>query len=144
MSRVNIQKSQPDAYKAMFALEEYLASSTITKDLQELVRIRASVINGCHFCIGLHSSAAKKIGISAEKVTALANWHNSDLFSKKEKIALKFTDGLTNVSSVGVTNDVYQAAEQCFSTDEIAQLIMLIATINAWNRLGVAMSDNSI
>ena len=141
MPRLNIQKIQPEAYQAMFGLESYLANSSLDTGLQELVRLSASLINQCHFCINMHTEAAKKAGISTHKLNALQNWQSSEVFTEKEIIALKMTDMLTNVAKQGLPNEVYQAAETVFTDTEIAQLIMLIATINAWNRLGISMTE---
>ncbi|WP_261843198.1 carboxymuconolactone decarboxylase family protein [Aliamphritea ceti] len=140
MSRLNIQKVQPDAYQAMFGLENYLADSSLTADLQELIRLRASLINRCHFCINMHTTAAQKIGIDKDKIEALNNWKNSTVFSNREHAAFAITDMLTNVAVQGLPDEVYAAAEMEFTETELAQLIMLIATINAWNRLGISMA----
>jgi len=142
MNRVNVQQAQPEAYNAMFGLEKYLATSTIACDLQELIRIRASVINQCQFCIGMHTEAAIKLGISGEKIQAVSNWQSSALFSDKEQAVLKMTDCMTNINAQGLPNEIYQSVVEYFSEEEIAQLIMLNATINAWNRIGISMSDN--
>jgi len=91
MKRVDIQKIQPDAYKAMFALEGYLATSSLKPTLQELVRLRASQINGCAFCIAMHTDAATKLGETAQRLDALAQWRSSPLFSEKEKFRQKAT-----------------------------------------------------
>jgi len=140
MSRVNIQEAQPEAYNAMFGLEKYIATSTINSALQEIVRIRASLINGCQFCIGMHSDAAKKLGVSDQQIAALSDWRKSELFSEQEKAVLAVTDALTHISVSGIPENVYQSAAQYLSNEEMAQLIMLIAVINAWNRMGVSMA----
>jgi len=140
MNRVNIQEIQPEAYNAMFGLEAYIATSTIDKALQEMVRIRASLINGCQYCIGMHSEAASKLGINDEKIAELSNWKESGLFSVKEQAVFAVTDALTHVSVNGIPEDVYQNAADYFSKEEMAQLVMLISLINAWNRMGVSMA----
>ncbi|WDE12002.1 carboxymuconolactone decarboxylase family protein [Thalassomonas haliotis] len=140
MPRVNIQERQPEAYNAMFGLEKYLASSSVDADLQEIIRIRASILNGCQFCLGMHSEAAKKLGVSDEKLHAVENWQQSKLFNEKEQAVLAMTDSVTHISAKGLPTDVYQKASEFFNEDEMAQLITLMATINAWNRLGVAMA----
>ncbi|NRB17250.1 MAG: carboxymuconolactone decarboxylase family protein [Rhodobacteraceae bacterium] len=141
MPRVNIQQQQPEAYQAMFGLEKYLASSTIDTDLQELVRIRASIINGCQFCIGMHSDAARQLGVEDAKIAAITSWHQSELFSDKERAALNMVDFVTNISSNGLPESAYQKAAVFFNENEMAQLIVLMATINAWNRLGISMAE---
>lgn len=140
MSRVDIQERQPEAYKAMFGLEKYLANSTIDADLQEIIRIRASLINNCRFCIQMHSKAAKELGVNEGKIAKLSNWQASELFSDKERAALNMTDVITNISAKGLPDDIYREAEKFFSEDELAQLIVLISTINTWNRIGVSTS----
>lgn len=140
MSRINIQQVQPAAYQAMFGLEGYMAKSTIAANLQEMVRIRASILNGCQFCIGMHTEAATKLGESNERITALENWQASDLFNDKEQAVLAATDEITNISVEGLSKETYTNLGMFFSEEEIAQLIMLAAIINAWNRIGVSMA----
>lgn len=144
MTRVNVQKAQPEAYNAMFGLEKYLATSTVDAALQEMVRIRASLINQCQFCIGMHTQAAQKFGVADEKITALTNWQSSVLFDGKEKAVLAMTDAMTNIKEQGLPNDIYCELTEYFSEEEIAQLIMLNAAINAWNRIGVSMSEKQL
>jgi len=140
MSRVNIPEIQPAAYEAMFGLEAYLAKSTIDAKLREIVRIRASVINGCQYCIGLHSDTAAKLGESTERIKAISNWQNSDVFDEKERAVLAATDEITHISDAGLTDETYAKVSLYFNEEEIAQLIVLCAAINAWNRLGVSMA----
>jgi len=138
MKRVNIQQIQPDAYKAMFDLEGYLATSTLPPTLQELVRLRASQLNGCRFCIAMHSEAAKKQGEDPLRLEALPEWRTSALFSNKEQAVLAATESLTLITDGGLPDRLYSALAEFLNGAEIAQLIMLIATINAWNRIGIA------
>ena len=139
MARVNIQQVDPDAYKAMFGLEGYMAKSTIDKNLQELVRLRASVINGCNFCTGMHTEAAQKLGESRERIDAVRDWESSGLFSYKEKAALAAVDDITKIAEAGLQESTYSRLAEHFTEVEIAQIIMLGAIINAWNRLGISM-----
>lgn len=139
MSRFNIQQLQPDAYAAMFALEKYLATSLILPVTQELVRIRASQINGCHFCIGMHSNSVLKQGETAQRLSELATWKESSLFSERERAILAVTEEVTLITDQGLSEETYQYVKQFISTAEIAQLIMLISTINAWNRMAISM-----
>jgi len=141
MKRVDIQQLQPEAYQAMFGLEKYLTSSTIGKDLQELIRIRVSVINRCQFCIDMHRDSARKLGINAEKIDALSNWQQSDIFNSKEKAALEMSDCLADIRQRRLPDEVYLLVSEYFSQEEVAQLIMLNATMNAWNRIGISMAS---
>lgn len=140
MSRVNLQQMLPEAYNAMFQLEKTLINSTVEKDLQEIVRIRASLINQCKFCIGMHTDAALKLGVTKEKIQALSSWQNSNAFNDKECAVLAMTDCMVNIKEQGIPDDVYEMVAKFFTKDEIAQLIMLNVTINAWNRIGIASS----
>lgn len=142
MNRINIQTVQPLAYEAMFGLETYLRNSTITNELQEIIRIRASLVNQCQFCIGMHSNAASVAGASQDKIDQLKNWQESSLYSQKERAALQVTDCITKIADKGLPDTIYQAAAEVFSEEELAQLIVLVATINAWNRLGISMSES--
>lgn len=141
MKRVDIQQIQPDAYKAMFALEGYLATSSLDGKLQELVRLRASQINGCAFCIAMHSDAAAKQGETTQRLDALAQWHSSPLFNEKEQTVLAATESMTLIAGEGLPDALYRRLTEYLNEAEIAQLIMLIATINAWNRIGIATAD---
>jgi len=138
MTRVNIQKSQPEAYKALVGLEAYLATSTLPVYLQELVRLRASQMNGCTFCKDTHRASAVKHGVTIERLVALENWTSSELFDEKEQAVLSVTEAVTLIAGQGLPDECYQTVAQFLTEEEIAQLIVLIATINAWNRIGVA------
>lgn len=138
MQRVNIHKSQPTAYQAMFGLEKFLETIDLPVQLIELIRIRASQINGCAYCIQMHSKAALKHGETVERLLALAAWKESPLFSSEERTAFALTEEITLLSVNGVSDEVYDALHQHFSDDQKAQLIMLITIINAWNRVAVS------
>jgi len=141
MARVNIRKVQPEIYEAMSRLESYIAKSTIDKKLQELVRLRASVINGCEFCTEMHIEGAIKLGDSPCRIGAITDWHQSNLFSEKERAALAASDDITMISEAGLRDETYKLLINFFTEEEIAQLIVLCSVINAWNRLGISMSD---
>jgi AhpD family alkylhydroperoxidase len=138
MNRVNIQKIQPDAYTALFGLENYLVNSSLPALLQELVRLRASQINGCHYCERRHTEAATNLGESQARLEALANWRESVLFNEKERAVLAVTEAVTLIAEHGLPDTLYREVAEYLDEAEIAQLIVLIATINAWNRIGVA------
>ena len=142
MSRINIEEIQPDAYQAMFGLEGYISKSTIDSNIQEFVRLRTSLINGCNYCIKIHTDSATKLGESNERVSNLSDWEKSDLYTYKERAALSAADEITNISHSGLTSDTYSQLQKYFTDEEIAQLIMLCAVINAWNRIGISMSGS--
>ncbi|TQV86185.1 carboxymuconolactone decarboxylase family protein [Exilibacterium tricleocarpae] len=138
MNRVNIQKIQPAAYKALLELEGYLADSRLPALLRELIRLRASQINGCSLCQGMHTEGAKKLGATDEQLVALPHWRSTDLFDEKEKAVLAVTEAVTLIADEGLPDPLYREVRKFLKAEEIAQLIVLIATINAWNRIGVA------
>lgn len=138
MKRVDINTCQPRAYQAMLGLEQYLSNSKIDAALRELIRVRASLINKCHFCIAMHAGAAERLGVPKEKITALAHWQDSKLFNDQERAALAMTDAMTKISEGGVSDEVYGRAATFYADEEMVQLIILISTINAWNRIGVS------
>ena len=137
MTRVNIQKSQPDAYKALFGLEAYLATSTLPAYLQELVRLRASQMNGCTFCKDIHRASAVKHGVTTDRLAALENWTSSKLFDEKEQAVLSLTEAVTLIAGQGLPDECYQKVAQFLADEEIAQLIVLIALFAAAGVSGV-------
>ena len=138
MKRVNIYQNQPMAYEAMFGLEKYLKTIVLPAQLIEMVKIRASQINGCAYCIQMHSTAAQKEGETVERLMALAAWRESPLFSEMERVTFALTEEITQLSNNGVSDGVYNALDQFFTEDQKAQLIILITVINAWNRIAIS------
>lgn len=138
MKRINIQEIEPNAYQAMFALEKYLSTSKVDKVLLDMIKIRASQINGCAYCIDMHTQEAMKKGETQRRIFAMSAWWESPLFSDKEKAILKITDEITLLSDKGLTTETYKEVQEFFNENEIAQIIMQIGTINIWNRIAVA------
>lgn len=136
--RIVIADLEPKAYKAMIGLEGYLANTSIVGILADIVKIRASQINGCAYCIEMHCDEALKHGETQKRLFAISAWHESPLFTDKERAALAMTDEVTMISENGLTDEVYNEANIYFSENEIAQLIMLIGTINVWNRIAIS------
>lgn len=136
--RINIQEVEPNAYQAVFALEKYLSTSILDKSLLELIKLRASQINGCAYCIDMHSKEALKNGENARRIFAVSAWWESPLFTEKEAVVLKMTEEITLIANNGLSTEVYEAAKEKFTDNEIAQIIIQIGTINLWNRIAVA------
>ena len=133
--RIDINEIQPEAYKAMFGLETYLGASELEPSLKDLIKVRASQINGCAFCIQMHTEQARKRGETEQRLYALSAWNESPLFSDEERAALALTDAVTNIAEGGVSDEIYDAALEALGTTGLAQSIMQIVTINAWNRI---------
>lgn len=136
--RISIKDLEPDAYKAMAQLEKYLLSTDLDKTVKELIKIRASQINGCAYCIEMHTSDALKNGESQKKIFALSAWWESPLFTEKEKSVLAITEEVSLIADKGLTEDTFQTARKYFNENEIAQIIMQVGTINIWNRIAVS------
>lgn len=133
--RVNLKDMAPGVYRAMAAFD---ASIELDSALRELVKIRASQLNGCAYCIALHTRDARKAGESEQRLYALAAWRESPLFTERERVALELTDTITRIGESGVPNAVYERAAFEFSAAELANLIFAVTAINAWNRIAVS------
>ncbi|WP_131537543.1 carboxymuconolactone decarboxylase family protein [Pedobacter nototheniae] len=135
-SRIDIQKVQPAAYQAMYALEKYLGTSSLSPILKELIKMRASQINGCAFCINMHTTDARKYGETEQRIYLLSAWRETTLFTEQEQAVLALTEEVTLISN-HVSDATYQRVANFFNEEEIAQIIMAIVTINAWNRIAI-------
>jgi len=130
---------QPAAYRGMHALEKYLDTTDILPLHRELIRIRASQINGCAYCIYHHSKDARWMGETEQRIALLSGWRETSLFSTHERLILEMTEEITLIHDHGLSDRVYRRAVALFGEQMTAQLIMAITTINAWNRLGVSL-----
>ncbi|WP_313359553.1 carboxymuconolactone decarboxylase family protein [Empedobacter sp.] len=137
-SRLNIQKLEPKAYEAMYGLENYLANSELDKLHLELIKIKASQINGCAFCINMHTKDAMKLGETNQRIFLLNAWRETTLFTEEERVILAMTEEITNISQHGLSEETYQKALTLFSENYIAIIIIAITTINAWNRISIS------
>lgn len=138
MKRLDLSSLEPNAYKAMYGLENYLAASSLQKSHKELIKIRASQINGCAFCLDMHTKDAIKLGETPQRIFLLNAWRETDLFSAEEKIILGLTEQITLISQGGVDNDLYQKAVDSFGENYVAQIIMACVAINGWNRIAIS------
>ena len=137
--RINFNDVQPNAYDAMDALDKFVEEASIDKLHKEFIKIRASQINGCAYCVDSHSHDALKLGESLQKVLLISAWREAkNIFSEEERLLFRMTEEITLIHQQGLTNEAYQQAIQMFGEERTAQIIMAIITINAWNRIGVA------
>ena len=127
----------PELYEPMATLGQAAVKAGIEKPLLELIKIRASQINGCAFCVQFHILQAENLGVSADKINLVVVWREAPQFSARERAALAWTEALTMLAS-GVSDEVYTEASAAFSDKELTYLSAAIGAINAWNRLGVA------
>ena len=137
--RLNLVEAAPDAYRAMAGLERYLAGSSIEKPLRELVKLRASQINGCAYCIDMHWKDARAAGETEQRLYGLDAWDESPYYSDRERAALIWTEALTLIHKDHVPDAVYERVKPHFSEKELADLTWLVAGINTWNRVAIAL-----
>lgn len=136
--RIKLSKADPKAFEAMLGLEKYLAESGLDKKLFELIKTRASQINGCAYCINMHTRDAMKIGETAQRLFLLDAWRETNLFTAKEKAVLALTEAMTLIAGNPVSDEIYNTAREHLSDKELAAVIMAIVAINGWNRIAIA------
>ncbi len=137
--RINFGKTQPAAYDAMDALDTFVDNSSINKEYRELIKIRASQINGCSYCTDAHSHDALKLNVPLQKVLLVSAWREAgNVFSEEEKLLFEITEEITLIHLHGLSDETYKKAIAVFGEELTVQIIMAAITINAWNRIGVA------
>jgi AhpD family alkylhydroperoxidase len=137
-TRFSFKNVSPAGYAAMVELEKFLAKATIQKNLMALIKIRASQINGCGFCIDMHATLARQSGETERRIYALSAWRELPFFSAEERAVLEMTEALTLVAQHQLPDAVYNEARRHFDEAALAEIIVAIATINAWNRIAIA------
>lgn len=138
MKRKSIAELEPKGYAAMLALEHYGQTCSVSPILKELIKIRASQINGCAYCIDMHTEDAVELGESTRRIFALPAWRESHLFTDQERAVLQLTEEVTKLSDEGISDKTFVAVTEIFGEQVTAQLIMLVVIINAWNRIALA------
>ncbi|OBI74624.1 carboxymuconolactone decarboxylase family protein [Mycobacterium asiaticum] len=138
-NRIKLYRVSPELYEAMLALQNAVAKD-IDPELAELIKIRASQMNHCAYCIDMHTHDARKLGMNEQKLTLLPAWEEvGDLYTDREQAALALTEAITELTGRGhVSDEVYSRAANVFSDRELGQVIAMAIAINAWNRIGVA------
>jgi AhpD family alkylhydroperoxidase len=139
--RLNAMKVAPEALKPMLGLENYVQTSGLERSLMNLVKLRASQINGCAYCIDMHTHEARQDGESEQRLYLLSAWRESPLYSERERAALEWTEALTLISHDHARDEAYELARSQFSEVELVNLSMLIVTINGWNRLAIGFRN---
>lgn len=135
--RINVLETEPTAYKAMLGLEAALTQSSLSKNHLNLIKVRASQINGCAFCINMHTKEAKAHGETEQRLFMLDAWEETTLYSPEERAILKLTEEITNIQGK-VSDETYSYAEELLGKNYLALVIMAAVTINAWNRIAIS------
>jgi AhpD family alkylhydroperoxidase len=138
MPRISIADAAPEAYAAVSGVEAYIQRCGLEKSLIELVKMRASQINGCAFCLDMHSKDARKAGETEQRLYLLNAWRESPLYSERERAALAWTECVTRIADTGAPDVEYESLRRQFSPAEIVNLTTLIGMINLWNRLAIS------
>ncbi|KAA1011987.1 carboxymuconolactone decarboxylase family protein [Paraburkholderia panacisoli] len=136
--RLDFYKANPAAIKALIGVEERIGKSALEKSLTELVRLRASQINGCAYCVDMHTSDARKGGETERRLATVVVWRETPFFTDRERAALEWTEALTLVSQDHVPDAVWNAVRPHFSDEELVDLTLLVSAINAWNRFAIS------
>jgi AhpD family alkylhydroperoxidase len=137
--RLASRQISPDGYKALLGVENYVRQSGLEQRLIELVKMRASQINGCAYCLDMHSRALRKDGESEQRIYLLNAWQESPLYSPRERAALAWTEAVTRIAETAAPDDAYEEARRHFDEKEIVDLTTLIGMINLWNRLAISL-----
>lgn len=137
-TRLKIKDIEPGVYAAMFAAEKELSRFHLDPKLRELIKIRVSQINGCGYCLNLHSKDARKLGETEQRLYTLSAWWEVPFFTEEEGAALRLAEEITLISNHGLSDEVYEKAVSVFGEQKVAQLILAIITINSWTRIAIS------
>ena len=135
--RMKLEQVEPEAYQAMLGLEKYLHRSGLNRTLLELIKIRASQINRCAFCIDMHTKDARKNG-ETQRIYALNAWKETPFFTDEERAVLAMTEAVTLVAGNSISDNLYEEVSRYFTANSFARILIAIVTINAWNRIAIA------
>ena len=138
-NRIAYDKVAPDPYKVMLGLEKYLHSCSIEPLLGHMVKMRASQINGCAFCLDMHSKDLMALGETPQRIFGLDAWRECPYYTDRERAALEWTDALTLVHKTHAEDEIYERVKPHFTDQEMVDLTWFIGTINLWNRVAIAM-----
>jgi len=136
-TRIKIETAAPAGYNAILGLEKFIESTPLTKTHKDLIKIRASQINGCAFCIDMHTKEARKAGETEQRIYALNAWRDTPFFTDEERAILALTEEITLISG-HVKDETYAQAAKLLGETYLAQVILAVITINAWNRIGIS------
>ena len=137
-NRINLSKVEPEAYKVMMAFEKYVHGTKLTPIQRELIKIRASQINGCAYCLDMHTKDARRLGETEQRIYTLSAWRETPFFTEEERAILALVEEVTEISKGHVKDETYAAAAKVLDEQTIAQVIMATIVINSWNRIGIS------
>jgi AhpD family alkylhydroperoxidase len=142
--RLKYGELAPEGLARMRELEHYLNNATgLEVSLRQFVRLRVSLMNGCEYCVRLHTSELTKVKETAERIATVEDWRNSELYTKRERAALAWAEAVTNIQDGHAPDVVYEAVREQFTEVETVNLTLVVSTINAWNRIAIALGAHS-
>lgn len=142
-NRINYFKVAPEALEKIMGLEMYVRKTSIDKKLKELIKIRVSQINGCSYCLNMHTKEAKKLKVTDEQINHLCAWKETNIYSEQEKTALELAENMTLISESGVDDELYERVRMHYDEKDYVDLVMIINQINMWNRLSISMGNQA-
>jgi AhpD family alkylhydroperoxidase len=137
-ARLDYTRKSPDGYKTYLAFNHFVENCGLERSLLELVKTRASQINGCAYCLDMHTIDARAAGETEQRLYVLPAWREAPFYTERERAALAWTEAVTLVGETHIPDDVYEEARRCFSEEELVNLTWAIVTINGWNRMAIA------
>lgn len=143
MARIDYYSVAPDGLNQIMKVENYVSKAELDGTLKEYIKLRVSLINGCAYCVNMHTKDLIKLGESFEKIACVSVWAEADYFSEKEGVVLELAEYVTNISNQGVPDKLYQKVRDHFSEKEYVDLILTIAQINTWNRISISMGNRA-
>ena len=141
--RISYYEVAPEAMKIMMEMEKYTKTTSIDRNLRELMKIRATQINGCAYCLKLHTADARKLGESAHRIDCVSLWRECDFYTEAEKAALELTEHVTLIPSKRVPDDLYRRVREFYDEKQYVDLVLIINQINSWNRISIAMGNTA-
>ncbi|MBO0962139.1 carboxymuconolactone decarboxylase family protein [Neobacillus sp. MM2021_6] len=142
-SRIDYYNLAPEAMKIMMDMEKYTKTTSIDRKLRELIKIRASQINGCAFCLNMHTADARKMGETEQRIYCVSAWEECEFYSEAEKVALELTEHVTLIPTKRVPEVLYQRVREHYDEKQYVDLVLIINQINSWNRISIAMGNTA-
>ncbi len=139
--RVPYYEIAPDGMKMMMDMEKYTKTTAIERKLRELIKIRASQINGCAYCLNLHAADARKMGETEQRIYCVSAWKECEFYTEAEKVALELTEHVTLIPTKRVPDELYQRVREHYDEKQYVDLVLIINQINSWNRMSIAMGN---
>jgi len=141
--RINYASVAPEALQGLFGTEKYLSKSSLGHGLLHMLKLRASQMNGCAYCIDMHWKDARALGETEQRLYGLDAWREAPYYTDRERAALEWTEALTNITDGHVPDEVYESVRAQFSEHELVDLTLLVAQINAWNRIAISLRSEA-